>query len=69
MLRPTIDALLAQKQITPELGEGPRIMALHEYINAQFAALRETIALQSVSPVPEWADLNKLFLRILRKGR
>lgn len=62
---PIIERLLALKSVTPEMGVGPRIDALNEYINSSLISLKAAIdALPSVKK-PGWQQLNELFLQTL----
>jgi len=56
-----------QRRPPPELGEGPRVGALNDYIDASLAELGRAIAGLPPAHKKEWADLDRLFLRMLER--
>ena len=65
-LVPIVDELVRIKTETPEIGTGPRIDALNDYLEA---SIEEVDAIIKTLPEDEpisWEELNALFLRILK---
>ncbi len=64
-LMPHVEALLARKCETSELGEGPRIAPINEYIEGSFAEIRAGIEALPRPAKRGWKDLNTLFRQSL----
>jgi len=64
-LLPIIEALLAQKAETPELGENKRIDILNEYIENSVTSLITAAGNLPNDSVSDWNTLNELFLSIV----
>lgn len=64
-LVPTVNELVRLKSETPELGLGPRIDLLNEYLDASIAEMDRLLsALPADEPVG-WQELNGLFLKLI----
>ena len=61
--KPYVEELLAMKKLAPEMGEGPRVQALNDYIDTSLAELKASVEAFPFAPKKEWADLNMLLLR------
>jgi predicted nucleotidyltransferase len=66
-LIPVVERLMEQKRRTPELGEGPRIAALNDFIEAELPALEERISKMPHAGKASWEGLNALFLQALEQ--
>lgn len=64
-LVPAVEGLLQMKRETPELGEGPRIDIINEYLDISIEELEEKIKAVSANKVPSWNEMNRLFLKIV----
>lgn len=68
-LVPAVSDLLQLKMETPELGMGPRINIINEYLDASIEELERIIQALPNDEVVCWDTLNELFLRILNLGK
>lgn len=64
-MRPIIDKLLTLKASSSEVGVGPRIDKLNEYIDSTLVNLKETIDALPSDNKSGWEGLNVLFLKML----
>ena len=64
-MQPVVDALLARKQETSELGTDKPIAPLHAYIDRQLAEIKQIAEQMPAPPHPDWAPLNQAFLNLL----
>lgn len=64
-VRPYVEELLAMKKTTPEMGEGQRVQALNDYIDANLTELKAAVEALPFVRKKEWADLNAMFLKAL----
>lgn len=64
-LRAAVDDLLARKSAAVEMGEGPRVPAIHEFVAVELPRL-ETKSAGMVKTVPDLEPLHDLFRRTLR---
>ncbi len=62
-VRPYVEELLTRKKTTFEMGEGPRVQALNDYIDFSLHELKAAVEALPFACKKEWADLNSLFLR------
>ncbi len=67
-LIPAVEQLMERKRQTPELGEGLRVDALNEFIEAELSALEERIARLPDRPKLSWEPLNELFMKALEQN-
>lgn len=67
-LKPAVDKLLQMKRETPELGEGPRIDVINDYIDRSLDEIGAIIAELPNEGSESWEKLNALFLSILGEG-
>lgn len=67
---PYVEKLLEAKKVTSELGLGPRVDVLNEYIDNSIQALKEQVSALPDAPKRGWEVLNALFLQSLelKKG-
>ena len=65
---PVVDDLLRQKMETPEVGLGPRIDVLNEYLDASIAEIDRRIAALPRDKSASWDELNRLFLHAVGLG-
>lgn len=61
-LRPELDRLLDLKMNSPEIKEIPRVNAINDYLDQSIEEIKSRIAQLPEEPVPEWSELNALFL-------
>ena len=66
-LRQAIDTLLARKRTSPELGQGPRIAAISEFIEAEIAGHGSNLG-AGVEPPPSLETLDLLFRTVLEEA-
>ena len=64
-LKPAVDKLLQMKRETPELGEGPRIGVINDYIDRSLEEIGAVIAELPEEGSGSWEMLNSLFLAIV----
>ena len=62
---PAVNDLLRRKMETPELGLGPRIDIINEYLDASIEELESLIQQLNDNEEANWDELNKLFLQTL----
>ena len=67
-LVPVVDDLLRQKMETPEVGLGPRIDVLNEYLDVSIAEIDRRIAALPRDKSVSWDELNRLFLHAVGLG-
>ena len=67
-LKPAVDKLLQMKRETPELGEGPRIDVINDYIDRSLDEIGAIIAELPNEGSEGWEKLNELFFSILGEG-
>ena len=65
-LKPAVDGLLKLKRETPELGEGPRIGIINDYLNESIEEIGSLIAEMPDEAAGDWDRLNKIFLTVLK---
>ncbi len=65
-LNPAVDGLLKLKRETPELGEGPRIGIINDYLNESIEEIGALIAEMPDEAARDWDRLNKIFLTVLK---
>ena len=66
---PVVEDLLNQKKQTSELGLGPRIVPLNDYLDASILEIDEILNHYPSDPATDWGELNELFLRIAGQGK
>ena len=66
-LRQAIDALLARKRTSPELGLGPQIAAISEFIEAEITGHGSSFG-AGVEPPPALEALDLLFRTVLEEA-
>lgn len=64
-LKPDVDRLLMLKQQSNEIREIPRIDRLDQYLDEGIAKVKEHLSGLSRDLVPDWSDLNQVFLEAL----
>lgn len=64
-VRPYVEALLTAKRADSEMGEGPRVQALHDYIDESLGELHAAMEALPFARKKEWDVLNAIFLRAL----
>lgn len=62
-LVPAVNNLLRLKMETPEIGLGPRIDVINEYLDASIAEIEQRIQSLSGDEKASWEELNALFLK------
>ena len=62
---PAVNDLLRRKMETPELGLGPRIDIINEYLDASIEEVESLIQQLNDNEEANWDELNKLFLQTL----
>ncbi|MBR5616876.1 MAG: nucleotidyltransferase domain-containing protein [Oscillospiraceae bacterium] len=62
-LMPAVQGLLQQKMETPELGVGPRIDVINDYLDASIAHIDQQIQSLPRDEAVGWDKLNRLFLK------
>lgn len=62
-LVPAVNSLLRLKMETPEIGLGPRIDVINEYLDASIAEIEQRIQSLSGDEKASWEELNALFLK------
>lgn len=62
-LVPAVNSLLRLKMETPEIGLGPRIDVINEYLDASIAEIEQWIQSLSGEEKASWEELNALFLK------
>lgn len=66
---PVVEDLLNQKKQTSELGLGPRIVPLNDYLDASILEIDEILSGYPSDPATDWVELNESFLRIAGQGK
>ena len=66
-LQPVVQRLLEQKRTGDELGSGPRVPAINEFLDSEMARLRDTLSAIPRAPTPDWEALDRLFRDSLRE--
>ena len=66
-LVPAVRDLLKKKMETPELGLGPRVDVINEYIEASMEEIEKAILSLPPEENPGWEDLNGIFLSLLKE--
>jgi predicted nucleotidyltransferase len=64
-IRPLIEQLLKQKAKTIEMGEGPRIDALNDYIETNLVSVAEAVEKMPPEKKADWGELDRLFFEIV----
>lgn len=64
-MRLTVETLVEQKRVTPELGKGPRIEVLNQYIEKNLAVIKQQIDAMQETKTNDWQSLNHLFWKAL----
>lgn len=64
-LVPAVSDLLRMKMKTPELGTGPRIDVINDYLDASIEEVDHIIKSIPVDEQVTWDELNQIFLRML----
>ena len=60
-LRPVVENLVEKKRLTPELGKGPRIDVLNQYIEKNLIQLKQQADAMQETKRNDWSTLNQLF--------
>lgn len=68
-LVPAVNALLRQKMETPEIGLGPRIDVLNDYLDASIEEIDQLIKTLPADGRVTWDELNRLFLDLIGLDR
>lgn len=66
-LKPAVDDLLRMKRETPELGEGPRIGVINDYLDENIEKIGALIAEMPDEKAGDWDTLNRIFVSVLNK--
>lgn len=66
-LIPAVDTLLKMKRETPELGEGPRIAVINDYLDENIEKIGALIADIPDDPPHDWNILNQIFINVLNR--
>jgi predicted nucleotidyltransferase len=61
-LVPAVQELLKQKMETPELGLGPRVGIINEYLERSIEEVNDAIRMLPTEETETWEELNRLFL-------
>ena len=64
-LVPAVTDLLRLKMETPELGVGPRIDVINDYLDASIEEVEQLILTLPPDDKDSWEELNRLFLKIV----
>lgn len=64
-LVPVVEKLLRLKMETPEIGLGPRIDTLNDYLDASIEEIEQLIGTLPGDEKDTWEELNRLFLQIV----
>ena len=64
-LKPAVDDLVRRKMQTPEIGEGPRIDVLNEYIESSIEEIDVIIKALPEEHKRGWEELDQMFVRII----
>lgn len=64
-LVPSVTELLRMKMETPELGTGPRIDIINDYIESSIEEIEQSIQAMPAEENMPWDELNRLFLQIV----
>lgn len=64
-LVPSVTELLRMKMETPELGTGPRIDIINEYIESSIEEIEQILQAMPDKEILPWDELNRLFLQIV----
>ena len=67
-LRPAVNDLLRLKRETPELGTGPRIGVINEYLDASIEEIAGILKDIPDEEGPGWTELDRAFLQMLGMG-
>lgn len=67
-LAPDVDRLLQLKMETPEIGLGPRIDSINEYLDTSIEEIGKLIRMVPDDVQVGWEELNCLFLKIVGMG-
>lgn len=68
-LKPLVEQLLEQKKNSLEIGKGPQIPELNQYIEQTLKALQQNIMLINCDGPKGWEQLNHLFLKAIKAGK
>lgn len=61
-----VNRLLELKMNSPEIKEIPRIDKINEYLNTSIEELKNVLKVMDEAKVPDWRELNELFLSEIR---
>lgn len=64
-IAPAVNELLRMKMETPELGEGPRIGCINEYLDRSIDEIAAILETYPKDDSCEWDELNRIFLKIV----
>lgn len=64
-MKPIVAALIEKKRSIPELGEGPRIDTLNQYIETNLLNLKKQVDVMQETKQNDWQTLNQLFWQAL----
>lgn len=67
-LVPAVSDLLQLKMKTPELGVGPRIGVINDYLDSSIEEIDEIVKNIPADERVSWDELNRIFLRVTRKS-
>lgn len=67
-LTAAVHELLELKMNSPEVKLIPRISEINEYLDKSILDIKSFVKSLDDSPVPEWDELNQIFLRQLKQG-
>ncbi|MBQ7713102.1 MAG: nucleotidyltransferase domain-containing protein, partial [Clostridia bacterium] len=65
-IAPFVGDLLAKKRETPEIGLGPRVDALNDYLLAEIERTESTIATLPLDHTADWETLDRIFTNIVK---
>jgi len=66
-LQPVVHALLERKRSGDELASGSRIPEINEFLDAELARLRASLAASPRHPALDWEELDRVFRESLRE--
>lgn len=63
-----VNQLLGLKMNFPEVKLIPRIQEINEYLNESILEIKRKVKALDDSPIPDWNELNQLFLHELKRS-
>ena len=65
-IKPAMDELIRKKMDTPEMGEGPRIQVINDYLDASLHDIENIIKALPRERKAPWDELNQLFIDMIQ---